>query len=57
MNEQATIDPSEIATAEQIRTLTFEAMSDVKIPLHDAWMDRASNHRVILALGWGSLRH
>ena len=56
MSEQATIDTSEPATVENMRTLTFEAMSAVKIPGHEAWMERAKNHRAILALGWGSLR-
>ncbi len=52
MTEQATIDTSEPATVENMRTLTFEAMSDVKIPGHEAWMEYAAKHRLVLGIGW-----
>ena len=50
---------SEQATVEDLRKLTFEAMSasDTKIPSPKQWMEMGQKNRVILALGWGSLRH
>ncbi len=56
MTEQATVDTSEVATAEDLRAFTFEAMSDVKIPDAKAWMERAATHRQVLGIGWGTLR-
>ncbi len=56
MTEQATVDADKCATTGDLRTLTFEAMSDVKIPGHEQWMERAKNNRVTLAIGWGTLR-
>ena len=59
MTEQAAVDTSKVATVEDMRTLTFEAMSasDTKIPSPKQWMELGEKNRVILALGWGSLRH
>ena len=59
MTEPAMVDTSECATAEDLQTLTFEAMSasNTKIPSAKQWMERGEKNRVVLALGWGLLRH